>query len=83
MSEIPMHLPSSFSSKRGKLETKIIDFSNILFKNFLFGLFLALLINGIYLYYWYNKKPMMEFCILSYFSILFFHIIIYQLKGNK
>ena len=78
-----MHLPSSFSSKRGKVETKIINYSNNLFMNFKFGLFCIILINGIYLYYCYYKRPIIEFCIFFYFSILIFHIIVYQFKGNK
>ena len=83
MAEIQMHLPSSFSTKRGKIETKIIDYSNTLFKNFKFGLLCILLINGIYLYYCYYKKPILEFCLFFCFSVLIIHIVIYQLKGNK
>jgi len=78
-----MHLPSSFSSKRGKIESKILDFSNKLFKNFKFGLFFGLLINCIYLYFCYYKSPIIKILIIFYFINLIFHIIIYQFKENQ
>jgi len=78
-----MHLPISFSKERGKIETKILDFSNKLFKNLKFGICFALLINAIYLYFCYYKKPIIELFIFLYFLNLILHIFIYQFKENK
>ena len=83
MSEIPMHLPKSFSTERSKLEKEILDFSNKIFKNIKFGFAFVLLINGIYLYNWYYKMPLIATFIFFYFLFLVSHTIIYQFKGNK
>ena len=83
MSNVPMFLPSAYSTKRGELETKIINFSNKIFENIIFGIFFDILINLIYIYCWYNKKTLIETFIFFYLLFLILHIIIYKFKGNK
>ena len=48
MSNIPMRLPISFSDHRGELETKILGFSNRIFKNPKAGFTFAILNNILY-----------------------------------
>ena len=83
MSEIPMHLPASFSEERGKIETKILDFSSRIFINLKAGICFSILLNSIYLYYWYYKTPISAIIIFYILLILVFHIIIFQFQGNK
>ena len=78
MSEVPMHLPFSYATKRGNFETSILNFSNRIFENKIIGVCSAIFINAAYLYYCYHKTP-----IFFYLFVLVSHIIINQLKGNK
>lgn len=82
MSEIPMYLPFSYGTKRGKLETSILDFSNRIFENKIIGICSAIFINACYLFYYY-KSPIISILIFFYLFVLLSHIIIYQIKGNK
>lgn len=83
MSTVPMHLPASFSSERGKLETKILDFSNRLFKNFKCGLAFTLIFDALYIYLWYKKTPLTAIFLYFYIINILFHIIIFQCIGKK
>ena len=77
-----MYLPFSYGTKRGKLETSILNFSNRIFENKIIGICFAIFINAWYLFYCY-KSPIISILIFFYFLVLLSHIILYQLKGNK
>ena len=83
MSNVPMRLPISFSNKRGKIETKILDFSNAFFKNPKSGFIFAFLNNALYLYFCYYKRPLISIFIFFNLLILVSHIIMFQFIGNK
>ena len=72
-----MHLPIEFSSKRGKIETKILEFSNKIFQT-KFGILFAILNNAIYLYLCYYKNYFFGIFIYFYFLVLVSHIIMHQ-----
>ena len=78
-----MRLPISFSDKRGELETKILGFSNRIFKNPKAGLTFAILNNILFLYSCYYKRPL--FAIFIFFNLitLVSHIIMFQFIGKK
>lgn len=78
-----MHLPASFSEKRGNIETKILDFSSRIFINLKVGLCFAIIFNAIYIYYWYHKASISAIFIFYVLFILIFHIIIYQFTEKK
>ena len=77
-----MFLPNSFSSKRGELESKIINSSNRIFKNKIFGICFSILINAIFLYFCYYKKPLISAFFFFYLLFLISHIIAFQFKGK-
>ena len=83
MSNVPMRLPISFMDKRGEIETKILGFSNKIFKNPKVGFTFAILNNILYLYSCYYSLPL--FAIFIFFNLitLVSHIIMIQLIGNK
>ena len=83
MSEVPMHLPFSYATKRGNFETSILNFSNRIFENKIIGACSAIFINADYLYYCYHKTPIISIFIFFYLFVLVSQIIINQLKGNK
>jgi hypothetical protein len=78
-----MRLPISFSDKRGELETKILKFSNRIFKNPKTGFTFAILNNILFLYSCYYKRPL--FAIFIFFNLitLVSHIIMFQFIGKK
>ena len=78
-----MHLPFSYSSKRGNIETSMLNFSNSIFENKIVGVCSAIFINASYLYYCYHKTSITSILIFFYLFVLVSHIIINQLKGNK
>ena len=83
MSNIPMRLPISFSDHRGELETKILGFSNRIFKNPKAGFTFAILNNILYLYSCYYKRPIFAIFIFLNLITLVSHIIMFQIIGNK
>ena len=78
-----MLLPISFSTKRGELEIKIINISNGIFKNRIYGICFCIVINAIFLYFCYYKNPLISTFIFFYLLFLISHIILFQFKGNK
>ena len=83
MSEIPMRLPISYGTKRGNLETSLLNFSSLIFECKIVGICSAIFINASYLYYCYYKFPIISIFIFFYLFVLVSHIIINKLKGNK
>ena len=83
MSEKSTNVQTELITKKGWLETSILDFSNNIFYNKRLGIMISILINCIYIYLCYHKTPIISIVIFLYFLYLFSHIILYQLKGSK
>ena len=83
MSEKSTNVQTELITKKGWLETSILDFSNNIFYNKRLGIILSIIINSIYIYLCYHKTPIISIFIFLYFLYLFYHIIVYQLKGTK
>jgi len=83
MSNVPMRLPISFMDNRGEIESKIIEFSNRIFKNPKAGFTFAFLNNFLYLYSCYYKRPLFAIFIFFNLLILVSHIIMFQFIDKK
>ena len=62
--------PFNVREKRVLLEQKVLDFSTELFRNPKLGLGLAIILNILYLYLYFNSRSVTS--ILLYFSLAYF-----------
>ena len=80
MSEKKSFLLTESISKKWEIERKILDISNNIFYNIKFGVILSIIINLIYIYFYYHKTPIFAIFIFFIFIFLLSHIIINQFK---
>ena len=83
MTENQMHFQTEYNTKQLTLEEKILNFSNKIFFNKIYGFCFVTVFNSIYLYFCYYKISIISIFIFFYLLFLIFHIILYQFKGNK
>ena len=83
MSEKTSYFQEDLITKKGEIETKILDISNNIFYNKELGIILSIIINFLYILLCYYRTPIISIVIFFIFLFLLSHIIIYQLKETK